>query len=386
MKLKSKVLGSWPKYSLSYCVIIFYYGVCNKTNWALISNIKGESLFGDLYLVLKYSNCSDIYFNATDIGKCESSFIYGKSLLTILKFFPVNQSIVNILGYSLMILTLFCVIELIRIIQPHPSIKYEILTIILLTSPPLVLLFERGNLDSLIFILITISIYLNVKNHYIFSQLFVIFLNYIFLRGKIPKLINTMLLVLPCYFVISYLLTLNLDSIPNPTRAAFGSSLIGKFINQFIEQDLSRLWQVSIGLATSFLIYIVLSIYSRNSSLLKGYKQLFTTLSITEKYILYVFSIIYLSTFFISMNFDYRLIFIIPIYCLILSKQIMYKQLVAIISIISLWFSFQISILELVGDLFLLFFTFIYFYLFVNFITEPVKLYVKSKYDNLTYK
>ena len=376
MNKKLGLLTSIPNYSLTYFTLSSYYLASSLTNWQLISNVKGQTLFGDLNLILSYSKCHNNESSALLVSQCESSFVYGQSLLTIMKFLDINHTFVNVIGYCFMIVTLICAIELFRLIKPFPSFKHEIVTILYLASPPVVLLFERGNLDSLIFILTTISVFLFLKKYSLLSQ-FLIFLatiikfypiliayiNYRLSKNKVIKIGNLLLLIFSILFTITFLFTVNLQFIPNPTRVAFGSSLFGKSLNQLFGIDISRIWQLLIGVMLLILSYIFLSIVSKKYSLLAEYKFKLVSLSPTSKYILFVYSSVYFFTFFLSMNFDYRLIFLLPIYCIILSMQFKYKMYFVLISISSVWFSFQIYKLEIIGDLFLFLFTFIYFFL-----------------------
>ena len=376
MNKKLGLLTSIPKYSLTYLTLFIYYLISSLTNWKPISNVKGQTLFGDLNLILSYSECHDNQSSALLVSQCESSFVYGQSLLTIIRLFSINHAFVNVIGYCLMIVTLICAIELFRLIQPFPSFKLEIVTILYLASPPVVLLFERGNLDSLIFILTTISVFLFLKKYSLLSQ-FLIFLatiikfypipiayiNYKLSKSKVIKIGNLLLLIFSMLFTISFLFSVNLQFIPNPTRVAFGSSLVGKSLNQLFGFEISRVWQLIIGLISLMLSFIFLSIISKKYSLLAEYKFKLVSLSPTLKYILFVYSSVYFFTFFISMNFDYRLIFLLPIYCILLTMQFKYKICFVLISISSLWFSFQVYKLEIIGDLFLFLFTFLYFFL-----------------------
>ena len=370
------LLNSIPSYSLTYFTLFIYYLICSVTNWKPISNVKGQTLFGDLNLILSYSECTDNQSSALLVSQCESSFVYGQSLLTIIRYISISQTFVNVIGYSLMIVTLICSVELFRLIKPFPSVKYEFVTILYLASPAVVLLFERGNLDSLIFILTTISVFLFLKNYNLLSQFLMFFatitkfypipimyINYKLSKSKVIKLGNLLLLIFSMLFIISFLFSPNVQFIPNPTRVAFGSSLVGKSLNQLFEFNISRVWQLIIGLVSLMFSHIFLKSISKKYSLLAEYKIKLVSLSPTLKYILFVFSSVYLFTFFLSMNFDYRLIFLLPIYYILLTMQFKYKMYFVLISISSLWFSFQMHNLEFIGDLFLFLFTFLYFFL-----------------------
>jgi hypothetical protein len=346
------------------------------TNWQLISNVRGESLFSDLSLILEYSKCDYSDSSALLVSQCESSFVYGQSLLTFIRFFGISHIDVNFFGYILMAITLICVIELFRLIKPFPSLKQEIVAILYLASPPLVLLFERGNLDSLVFVLTVFSVSLFLKKHTLLSQLPiflativkfypipVLYVNYKLSKSKIEKTGSFILLTLSILFIILFLFSVNLHSIPNPTRVAFGSSLIGKSINQLFGTDITRVWQLLIGLLSLMSSFFFLTIISRKYHWFTEYKFKLLSMNDTPKYILYVYSSIYFFTFFLSMNFDYRLIFLLPIFYILLSIELKHKIFFVVISILSLWFSFQVYSLEILGDFFLFLFTFVYFFL-----------------------
>jgi hypothetical protein len=196
-----------------------------------------------------------------------------------------------------------------------------------------------------------------------FYPILIAYINYKLSKSKVIKIGNLLLLIFSSLFTITFLFTVNLQFIPNPTRVAFGSSLFGKSLNQLFGLNISRIWQLIIGVISLMISYIILSIISKKYSLLAEYKFKLAGLSPTLKYILFVYSSVYFFTFFLSMNFDYRLIFLLPIYCILLTMQFKYKICFVLISISSLWFSFQVYKLEIIGDLFLFLFTFLYFFI-----------------------
>jgi hypothetical protein len=126
------------------------------TTWIPLRYWKyGNGKFGDSWLILSWSDCyKEIGLEVYNInyGVC-SGYIYGHPLLTILSKSGLNATNAEILGYLFMLLISVC---LGFILKNLIVAQKTFVAILIFASPPLMLLVERANFDSIMFILILI--------------------------------------------------------------------------------------------------------------------------------------------------------------------------------------------------------------------------------------
>lgn len=146
---------------ISFGIVVI--AMLELTQWApfRVSGIRGVK-FQDLQAILNHSKeCFEAssYFDTRNISKCSESLNYGP--LTAYIFYPVTKvgaSAIN-LGY-LLILSTHVIFSL---IVSMTSVKFDsrfLLKLFFTVNPAVLLMYERGNLDSLCFIGLYLSTYL----------------------------------------------------------------------------------------------------------------------------------------------------------------------------------------------------------------------------------
>jgi hypothetical protein len=169
------------------------------------------------------------------------------------------------------------------------------------------LLLERGNNDIVIFVILFFS--LNINN-FLFAYLF--FLAACFLKifpvfgffsffHKLKNIKNIFIAILPIilYFLLTYSDNFRIFfNTPKTGDMSYGSFAIQYNLFKHYKIEIKSIY-ISLGLFfLSFLIYSVLK------------KNFFANLKLVEKNSFLMGACIYISSFLISSNFDYRLIFL----------------------------------------------------------------------------
>jgi hypothetical protein len=121
-------------------------------------------------------------------------------------------------------------------------------------------------------------------------------------------------------------------------------------MNKFLHTSFSKVDQLLIGIFILFAGLIFLKFFSHRITFLEDFKARILELDSTKQYIFSAFSIIYLFAFFTSMNFVYRLVFIIPVCMIVFSINQKYYCMNTL-AFAGIWCSYEIGMYEIFGDL-----------------------------------
>lgn len=160
---------------LSLASFLFY--LANYlTGWPLLRYWnKSSGVFGDSKDILHSAECfkkfgTGIYtVNASETG---CGYWYGSNLLRFLNLLGLNTSFVKYFGFLFIALLVTALGFFINSSQ-LTNLKVYLIQMILLISPPFMLLAQRANFDSLIFFLITLSVYFVYRSNFVIAILLV---------------------------------------------------------------------------------------------------------------------------------------------------------------------------------------------------------------------
>lgn len=313
----------WPIYFLSF------FGAQYLSNWwtLRVSGIRGGN-FIDLGAVLRWSDCFQTIGNSVygpEDGKC-GGYLYGSTLLRVFNFLGISAAQTKFWG--LLVGAVICIsLGALAIFFANTKGLNLFLVGLILSSPGLWLLVERGNIDELIFLLVLASSVLIVKGLEI-PAILLIAISALFKFYTIPLLF---VLAVICktkktkiFALITFLLTVPLIAVdylniqtafPNTWFVSFGAPSVGFWINLFGEQ-FGLEWPYIGTLAGHGLGLIILSIsvfiihrFSHNK--MKNYTN--QNIEIVKKSgpdsFLLLFGSVFLICYLIGMSYDYRLIF-----------------------------------------------------------------------------
>jgi hypothetical protein len=280
--------------------------------------------FLDLRSLTSAWDCKNKSIDVYEGNPCDvhgRPFNYPRVLL-FPRYLGLGERHTNILGITLVVAFL---LSFLMLLIEKISYKQAFLYILALISPVTLLAIERGNIDMIVFALLALAVYL-IRKHkdswgYVLIfvatviKIFPIFafgaaVKYFKKKKYIAPIVFAVLSVL--YFIITYkdLVRLN-NNTPKDTDTSYGSKVIFMIYKDIVsgltflpEIVRNNLYLVAIALAG----LIALIIYFVNKK---------NDLYISEQYQIDAFrigSLIYLGTFFLGNNFDYRLIFLI--FCL----------------------------------------------------------------------
>lgn len=319
----------------------------------------GGGNFLDAWQILRYGKCYatvglSVY---DDSGTNCSNYLYGRTLLQLLSLLGVDVSQTQILGYSFLLLL---AVGLSLIFPIESKMDCAVFALVVF-SPPVMLLADRGNFDILIFFLLVVvaksvtrgNVYLayflltiTVLLKYYTAPVFLL----IMLHSKQTKEKVLGIVLLLTSAALSFRdISITQAQYPHGSDSQFGFSIWGEYLNRYSSTQVDPLQ----GYLVSALIFLSVSLvvlFLIRNFLRKEEK--FTFSQDWRSFSLYIFFTVSITCFFGGMNFDYRLIFFAA--SLLLLRKIKpnyYRQGITNTLVLVLWLSFPSGGLQPVGDL-----------------------------------
>ena len=354
---------SWKFFSIIF--VFFFYLFQYLANWPILAffHLRGMTRFEDLRSILHASGCfrnigMDVYQSSVD-PTC--GYAYGQSLVRILSFLHLDDSSTIIIGIIFMIALLTSITFYISFSLKLLA-KRNLILVLGACSPPAILLMERGNIDILVFLTIIFIFFSRSKKTETLGFL-LIALTATFKFYTLPLLFlllfksTTKKIFLWRFFVVLGTSALIINDIklirgtygfPEPTQLAFGSPLIGLELNHWAGFDLTANERILLGVLVLALLILVRLLYQRIrrvSFFLSERRELNFERSIE------FFGFTFLSCWLSGMSFDYRLIYLLPIGSILLSRTSSKNSLLfGTGTFLAMWMSFEIYKLQFLGD------------------------------------
>jgi hypothetical protein len=365
---KSKNLNTFFLTSIFFLAISF---LLYTSNWKILQywGIAGGDRFIDLGSVLSSADCfSNIGFKIYDypIGHA-CAYNYGSFLMQTLNLLQLGSGSKIIIG----IFFIFAICAIFSITASITGKKYLLdyaYLALLLFSPPILLLMERGNLDSLILIMTFLIAVLVSSN----KNTLAILISFVGALYKFYPLILVPLLTLDVkkwllrvfYAVLSVLVVIQIfydiqrgPGFINTSYASFGAPIFGLYLT-YVGVGLSYTSCVILGWVISLIATIMMYLFYRRTGPLIQTEKVISFKNSTQENFYLIFISLHIFCFLLGMNFDYRLIFLVIanlflVYGANLNKSD--KRMLRIIQLLSLWLSYNQSVyIQPIGDVLIL--------------------------------
>jgi hypothetical protein len=306
--------------------ITTFYGWLYFSHWLplAVQNIGGGRNYVDLAAVLNAAQCYERIGDSvyTSVEMC--GYQYGIFLLQFINFLRLDSIGLELLGGVLFIIV-FLILLVVAVYSATTKLR-AVVIFFLAISPGPWLLFERGNFDLLILILVSFAVLFVNSRLSILGILLIaltalmkfytlpLLLLYIVLERRLYlKTIAGITTVFVTYFVLSDISSA--PGFPNPTFVAFGLPSPGLWLNFFawrfdVPVVLNRPLQYLVGSLVLFIGFYLIY-FSRFSKKLSLAHLSSPSGSDLEKNAFLFSSSLYLICYLAGMNYDYRLIFLI---------------------------------------------------------------------------
>ncbi|MEY4572652.1 MAG: hypothetical protein RLZ10_1900 [Bacteroidota bacterium] len=313
--------------------------------------------FADLITITNTADCNCVFNNPYLNGSCDPwgrLYNYPRIWLSVFSFLKLGKSSTIYIGFLYVIFFTFCASKL----NLGRSNKSLLFIFVLLISPPVLLLLERGNNDVLVFsgIILTyygikanqnlpenLRLYLPIIIFFILGVLklypFILIITILFEKLTLTKKTAIMLLfvMLSCLYIfyIKDDLKLILKNTPNPSDMAYGRMVKFWIFNYSLELR----HKISIIL-TSIVIMIALLTQFLFSKMQFAASD---TINNSETWLFLCGASIYIGTFLIGNNYIYRIVFLLlclpNLFSLVRQPKLRYFS-IAILIMIALRFYF----------------------------------------------
>jgi hypothetical protein len=323
--LKDRILQTTILAVSSWIIV----GLLIASNWPpfTAAGIKGLPHYIDLQFLYDYNQCLQ-ELASNHVPSCDHfQFIYGWAsiyLVEALIFLHLDSFLVATSLVFLLILVLSYLASAAR----RRSVLSYIYIIVLILSPGNLLLFERGNIDSIIFLLILLSAICMKKFTFIsvFAALFSFVLKFYtlpivalclhFVRNAWARITITTFSIGICTFTIYDYWSI-FKQVPYNWFLSSGSIIPFVYLDRlgvgFHVQNLAIPIKWLLGIFSSFLLFKASVILcTKLRTLIKEAPNLASQIEGSNQNQTYLFfSIIAVTTYFTGLNYDYRLIFLI---------------------------------------------------------------------------
>jgi hypothetical protein len=314
-----------PRLSLILLSISFYLWLF-ASDWLplRIQNIIGRNPYMDLESVINASKCYSSIGDSVYSSLDQCGYQYGSFLLRFINFFNLGSINMITLGTALFI-SVFSVVLMVAFFSVRTN-RQAILAFVFVSSPGSWLLFERGNFDLLIFLMVSLAL-IFMHTRFSFVTVLLISMTALMKFYTLPLLLLYVIVEKNRYLrigasvalsLISFLVLVDIFKAPGfpiPTFVAFGLLAPGLWVNFFA-------WRFDIPFAfgTPYLYLIGISVFVAVALFISSLKPRLTVSvrsfssphgSALSRNAFLVFSGLYVSCFLAGMNYDYRLIFLV---------------------------------------------------------------------------
>ena len=356
------------KYQLLY---FLFFAIQQSLNWPLLKFFgwRGPIVFWDTNAVLAsvdcYSSVGLSVFKAADGDPC-AGYIYGSNLLRFLTFLNLGEIRASFFGWTFLIFLAIIFGFLTFLLKPDGLYKASYLYPIFI-SPPIFLLIERGNFDSLIFIFFFTAVILHSYGFKFISFCIILTIS-TWKFYTYPLAILMLFAIKSAYlrfiglalFFLGIIQALkDLSFIPNISVAvadgSFGVLVWGSYLNR-LSISIDFLSSYVFGVA-ALLITLSILLFFKSKIVLDT--KVFSDIRAKQRFSSSLFQssfVVFFSCYMVGLNYDYRLIFLITAsigFNLLGSdcqKSEFVQSLVWILTIACMWFSFNSNLLQPVGD------------------------------------
>ena len=324
--------------------------------------------FVDTKQILNSVECLDENSNLHSSEFCKT-YVYGKTLLRILSLLHLNSSQTGLIG--------FIFLGLLSVALGYVSFKSRITFstfLVVIFSPPIILLAERANFDILMLALVVSAAVLSTRGRQVFSvtllglastfkfyTLPLMFIGAIYAKKRFQKLF-----IIGASGLIAFQIGHEISSsrkLMNPTDAVsynngqgFGFNIWAGYLPRF--KGLLPVDNVLTGLAFSGFIMMLIAATTFAYLRTKNYLGSISTVNNRNLYQLFEYLlIVHLSCFLAGVSIDYRLVFILAATLSYLGAtksvdtgSFERKLLLGLLSV-SLWCSYPSDGLQIIGDI-----------------------------------
>ena len=291
----------------------------------------------------------------------ECAYNYGSWLMRSISFVGLGEKHTQVIGFIFIVSISFFLALVMT--QVKLGLSDLLFGLIIFVSPPMMLLLERGNLDTLMFVLIFIAAELisrdKVNASLVLLVASMLFKFYTVSLATLVAFMSRSTIIFLSWLTIIGLAMMQIFSdfrrgpgFINASQSAFGAPVFGIYLENL---NITIPYLLSLTLGFLILLSAVWLISRRWTPFYKLYKELTTApLESTPSYHLFIFfSATHTTCYILGSNFDYRLFMLaIANFILLSQANLRYKTnlIVGLATALIMWASYNLGTLEPIGD------------------------------------
>ena len=247
-----------------------------------------------------------------------SGFNYGTTLLILLSIFTIEREFYVATALTIGIFAVFILGYFLQSTYKM-SFRQTLIVTLAFFSPGIFMLFERGNLDLVIFLLVVISAAIFARRVFIPAYLLLVFatllkfyvlpavvLASLLAKSVMQKIVVTILTITTMAWVVFDYSRGSILSVYGPVQ--FGYPVLEHYF-EWLELSLGPLPSL-IGFLTPLLVWALLVLVERKAGTRYKTRLNQTIIALREDYAFIFAAITFCAMFFVGLSFDYRLIFL----------------------------------------------------------------------------
>lgn len=300
------------------------YFTCNYLlEWPILAGkfLGIKPIFVDLQQTLKQVACVETTLNRSisfSQSAVDCGFVYSRPLYEFILILDLQPQDVLWLGLVLGLLLIWSLVVIAHIGSMTLSGRRTLLATLLICSPPIMLLFERANIDALIFLLLVAACFSVYKGYRFFALIVLLIctlmkfytLATVWIVWALMKKWKRITLLAPLLSISVYVLLDLLrtaSNSPYPTAAAFGNAILGKYLQS---GPTNRLIDLILGLLAVAVCWVILRrVFVTNlSRLAMSFSNVSPRL---DESLFWLSSAVFICCYFATSNWDYRLVFLL---------------------------------------------------------------------------
>lgn len=342
-------LGSWPVLRL----------------WNLYANKGFIDLQSPLHHIECFSQGAEMQVLRQNDGPC-AGYWYGSTFIYIGKFLQLTQDSKYFLVAAIFIPLVYFLVSYAQQAYLKQELVGRILVIASLFSPPLILLFQRGNLDGLIILLLLLSIkFMEGSQKKILLGWFIIlvatlikfwclpalFISLLWLKNLALKCLAFSVSILVTFIVIREYQSVDFGSVFPTNENIYGFRFLSLNLNSTVSYSFNAknsliLDFLAFALTFALSILLIKGLSIRN--LLPGLRN-----SLQNDKSVWIWGSSFLFCYFATSNVDYRLTPLLILALGVVSRieNLQISNLILVLLAATMWLTFPSGQLQLLGDL-----------------------------------
>ena len=342
-------------------LIFIFYIFMEFTTWLPLRfwKIWGGGNFIDISQILAFSDCNKelgLKIYESGIGPCHN-YLYGRFLIQSLNFLNIGIEFTRIFGIIFLLILSICL----SLVLPWQGRQKTIYSILVLLSPPFLLLAERGNFDILMIAGLFLASFFISRKKYIASALVIFALSLIkfytvplllvlavLSRNLWSRFISLLLFVLASVAILRDLRLIG-NGFPHGSGAEFGAQIWYEYFLEWSPMSFPSTYGKLICLILFFILCVFFLIMTKNESLPKFLDFDLESRKFSDV-LNFLFAVTLVVCFIFGMNFDYRLALLIPLISHQISLGGAKQNRIQFFFLGILWLSYPSGGLQVFGD------------------------------------